>query len=373
MKKRFLCAALSAAMVCSMAGCGLKSPETTTAAATTAAATEATKEETKAEAKEESSAAASDSAAANDPQVTLVYADVNPLDSIVGKTALAFKEKVEELSGGSVQIDLQPNGVFGAEGDVLDAMIGQSGTIDITRTAIASMSGYGTSKSNLLTIPYTFTGREHFWKFADSEMGQEILDEPEALGLGIKGLFFGEEGFRHFFANKPLNSIDDLKGMKLRVSTDPVMVSTVEALGANATVVSFTELYSALQTGVVDGAEQPAINYKANAFNEVAPYMILDGHQIGAFEIVITDDAWNNKLTDAQRECVTEASKYASDYCRSISEEAEAKAIEELKAAGCTIVDVEDKSAWQDACKSVMDSASADNAELFQKIVDLGK
>ena len=284
MKRKILSVALIAAMVASMAACGLKSPETTTAAATTAAATEAAKEEATEAAKEEAEteAAASDSAAANDPQVTLVYAEVNPLDSIVGKTALAFQEKVEELSGGSIKIDLQPNGVFGAEGDVLDAMIGQSGTIDITRTAVASMTPYGTSKSNLLTIPYTFADRDHFWKFVDSDLCDEILGEPEEMQLGIRGLFYGEEGFRHFFANKPLNSIEDLKGMKLRVSTDPVMVGTVEALGASATVVAFNELYSALQTGVVDAAEQPIANYASNAFPEVAPYLMLDGHTLGA-------------------------------------------------------------------------------------------
>lgn len=374
--KKLLSVVLTAAMVCSMAACGLKSPETTTAAATTAAATEAAKEEakeetTKAAETEAASDAGSTSAAANDPQVTLVYAEVNPLDSIVGQTALAFQEKVEELSGGSIKIDLQPNGVFGAEGDVLDAMIGQSGTIDITRTAVASMTPYGTSKANLLTIPYTFTGSDHFWKFVDSDLATEILAEPEEMQLGIRGLFYGEEGFRNFFANKPLNSIEDLKGMKLRVSTDPVMVGTVEALGASATVVAFNELYSALQTGVVDGAEQPPINYKANAFHEVAPYMILDEHQAGIFEVVITDDAWNNKLTDAQRECVLEASKYASDYCRQISGDSQAKVLEELKAEGVTLVEVEDKSAWQDACKDVIASASADQAELYQKIVDL--
>lgn len=381
MRKKFLCAALGAAMVCSMAGCGLKSPETATTAATTAAETKAEEtkaEETKAEeskAEETKAEAAGEvnEQAAKDPEVTLVYAEVNPLDSIVGKTGVAFKEKVEELSGGTVKIDLQPNGVFGAEGDVLDAMISESGTIDITRTAVASMTPYGTSKSNLLTIPYTFTDREHFWKYVDSDVAAEILAEPEELQLGIRGLFYGEEGFRHFFANKEINSMEDLKGMKLRVSTDPVMVGTVEALGANATVVAFNELYSALQTGVVDGAEQPAINYKANAFHEVAGNMILDGHQMGIFEVVITDDAWNNKLTEAQRECVMEASKYASEYCRQISEEAEAEVMEELKAAGVHIVEVEDKTPWQDACKDVIADASKEHADLYQKILDLAK
>ena len=261
MKKRFLSLALSAAMVASLAGCGLKSPETTTtAAATEAAATEAATTaaaETTAEAAKDSTATAEVPDASGDPEVTLVYAEVNPLDTIVGQTDTAFKEKVEELSGGSIKVDLQASGVLGAEADVLDAMLGHSGTVDMARLSASSLTNYGATKAGLLALPYIFSSREHFWNFAKSDVAQEFLSETEDLGLGIKGLTYGEEGFRHFFTVKPVNSMEDLKGMKLRVSSDPVMVGTVESFGANATVVAFTELYSALQTGVVDGAEQP--------------------------------------------------------------------------------------------------------------------
>ena len=377
MKKRWISTALCAAMVAgSLAGCGLKSPDATTAAP---AATEAPTEAAKAEgdAAEESKTEAADTEAAADtsdmPEVTLVMAEVNPLDTIVGQTDSKFKETVEEMSGGKIKIDLQASGVLGSENDVLDTMLGGGGTIDISRISAFALTSYGAEKSVLLSIPYTFANRDHFWKFADSELAPEFLMEPHDNGLGVRGLYYGEEGFRHFFTVKEVKGLDDLKGMKLRVSTDPVMVGTVEALGANATVVAFNELYSALQTGVVDGAEQPAINYKANAFHEVAGNMILDGHQMGIFEVVITDDAWNNKLTEAQRECVMEASKYASEYCRQISEEAEAEVMEELKAAGVHIVEVEDKTPWQDACKDVIADASKEHADLYQKILDLAK
>ena len=369
MKKRWLSAALCTAMVAgSLAGCGLKSPETTT----TAAATEAAKEEatTAAEAKEESKG---ESAAAGEPvgpAVTLVMAEVNPLDTIVGQTDTAFKEKVEELSGGSITVDLQASGVLGSENDVLDTMLGGGGSIDMSRISAFALTSYGAEKSVLLSVPYTFVNREHFWKFADSELAPEFLMEPHDNGLGVRGLFYGEEGFRHFFFKEEANTLEDLKGLKIRVSNDPVMTGMVAGLGANATVVSMNELYSALQTGVVDAAEQPIANYQANAFPEVANNLILDGHTLGAIQVVITDEAWD-KLTPEQQDVLTEAGEYASQYNRKISEETENKILDELKADGCNVVEVEDITPWQDACKDVIEEATKDNKELYQQILDM--
>lgn len=379
MRKRFLGFALSAAMVASLAGCGLKSPETTATAAATEAATEAAKTEAAAEttaeaAKEDTAEAVNIDVpdASGDPEVTLVYAEVNPLDTIVGQTDTAFKDKVEELSGGSIKVDLQASGVLGAEADVLDAMLGHSGTVDMARLSASSLTNYGATKAGLLALPYVFSSRDHFWKFAKSDVAKNFLAETEDLGLGIKGLTYGEEGFRHFFTVNPVNSLEDLKGLKLRVSSDPVMVGTVESFGANATVVAFTELYSALQTGVVDGAEQPIANYKSNAFPEVAPNLILDGHQLGLIEIVITDDAWD-KLTEAQQACVTAAADYAADYNAKLSETKENEVLDQLKADGVNVVEVEDKTPWQEAVKDVVANAIKGNEDLYQQILDCDK
>ena len=198
------------------------------------------------------SAAGDAAAAANDPKVTLVYAEVNPLDTIVGQTATHFKEKVEELTGGSVVIDVQASGVLGSENDVLDAILGGSTSIDMSRISAFALTSYGCNKSKLLSIPFTFENRAHFWNFANSDLAPEFLNEPQELGLPVRGVFYGEEGFRHFFTVNPVSGIADFKGLKLRVSNDPVMNGMVEGLGANPTVVSFGELYSALQTKMVD-------------------------------------------------------------------------------------------------------------------------
>ena len=350
--KKMLSALLASLMLLSLAGCGGSSS-----------------------APAQSSPAPAQSAAASgdvssDPKVTLVYAEVNPADTIVGQTAAHFKERVEELSGGSITIDVQYSGVLGSENDVLDAMLGGSTSIDMSRISAFALNSYGAQKSMLLSIPVPFENRQHFWNFANSDLAAEFLNEPQELGLPLRGIFYGEEGFRHFFTVDPISGIEDLAGMKLRVSNDPIMNGMVQGLGAAPTVVSFGELYSALQTGVVDGAEQPIANYKSNAFNEVANNLILDGHTLGAIQCVITDNAWA-KLTPAQQEVIMQAGRDTQDFNAGLSENAENMVLDELKAAGCNVVEVADKSVWADACKTVIEENTKPQAELYQKILDL--
>lgn len=309
---------------------------------------------------------------ASDPKVTLVMAEVNPLDTIVGQTDSFFKEKVEELSGGSITIDLQASGVLGSENDVLDAVVGGDNSIDISRISAFALTSYGCQKASLLSIPYTWTGRDHFWAFVNSDLAPEFLAEPQEIGLPLRGIFYGEEGFRHFFTVKPITGINDLKGMKLRVSNDPVMNGMVNGLGASPTVVSFGELYSALQTGVVDGAEQPIANYKSNAFPEVANNLILDGHTLGAIQVVITDSAWE-KLTADQQAVIMEAGKLAQDFNRNLSQDAEDKVLDELKAEGCNVVEVDNPAEWAEACADVIAENTASQADLYAQILALAK
>ena len=305
-------------------------------------------------------------------QVTLVMAEVNPLDTIVGQTDSFFAEKVEELTGGSVKIDLQAAGVLGSENDVLDAIANGDDSIDISRISAFALTTYGCQKASLLSIPYTWTGRDHFWAFADSELAAEFLNEPQEIGLPLRGIFYGEEGFRHFFTREPVAGIKDLAGLKLRVSNDPVMVGMVNGLGASATPIAFGELYSALQTGVVDGAEQPIANYKANAFPEVANNLILDGHTLGAIQVVITDTAWD-KLTEEQQAAIMEAGKLAQEFNRELSQTAENEVLEELKANGCNVVEVDNPAEWAEACAEVITENTKSQAELYQQLLDLAK
>ena len=122
----------------------------------------------------------------------------------------------------------------------------------------------------------------------------------------------------------------------------------------------------------MDGAEQPIANYKSNAFPEVANNLILDGHTLGAVQVVITDNAWN-KLTENQQQCIMEAGKYAQEFNAQLSESEENKVLEELKAEGCNVVEVPDKQPWADACAKVIEENTKDQAELYQQLKDFAK
>jgi len=229
MKKKWLCMILGTAMVVEiLAGCGQKSLDTQKTSTTA-----------EADNTENISDELSDEYSTTDmPEVTLVYAEVNPLDTIAGQMATDFKNKVEELSDGKIIIEIEAGGVLGSENEVLDAML-SSGIIDMSRISAFSLTNYGGQKSMLLSLPYTFVSRDHFWNFATSDLAKEFLMEPQENGFGVRGLFYGEEGFRHFFTVKEISGIEDLKGMKLRVSNDPIMNGMVEGLGASPTVISF--------------------------------------------------------------------------------------------------------------------------------------
>lgn len=302
--------------------------------------------------------------------ITLTYAEVNPIDTIVGQTATAFKTKVEELSGGEIIVDVQASGVLGSEAQILDGILMGGDTVDFVRLSAFALSNYGVKKATLLNVPYTFADRDHFWAFANSDLAKEFLEEPKNIGLPVWGLCYAEEGFRHFFTNFPVNGIADLAGKKIRVSEDPIMVGMVKGLGANPTVVTFTELYSALQTGVVDGAEQPTANYKSNAFPEVAPHFILDGHTLGAVQIAVTATGWA-KLNEQQQAWVMEAAQYASDFNAELSATEEGKVLEALKAEGVTVVEVTDKTPWMDACADIIKTSTKGLEDTYQQILDM--
>ncbi len=311
--------------------------------------------------------------ASGDPEVTLVFAEVNPIDTtIIGQFDAKFAEEVERLSGGSIKIDMQASGVLGAEGDFLEDMTSGFGSIDMARISVSTLTTYNTPKAKLLALPYAFQSHDHFWNFANSEAAQECLAEAEELGIGVRGICYGEEGFRHMFFNKEVTDLAGFQGLKIRVSTDPTMVAMINAFGANATVVAYGELYSGLDNGVVDGAENPLNNYLSNSFWQVAPWLVMTGHQLGVSELIITDNAWNS-LTEAQQECIKAAALIAQDYDHEIVEEGEAASLEELKANGVTVTEVEDKTPWTDAVADLIAQETADYADLWQAIQDCNK
>jgi len=302
--------------------------------------------------------------------VRIIYADVNPIETLIGQVAVTFRDKVYELSNGSIIVDVRAGGVLGSEEHKLDDMIGGIGTIHMSRFSTFMFNARGAQLTSLLQLPFVFEDREHFWNFAHSDLGQVLLNESLDLGLGVRTLFFGEEGFRHFFTRNPVSGLEDFQGMQLRVPADPVTVGMVEGMGASAVVVPFTELYTALQTGVVDGAEQPVINYEANYFFEPAPNLILNGHTLGIWQVTILESVWE-RLTENQKRAMQEAAAYTMEFTRVNSERLEQESLDRLRERGTAIVDVPDKAPWAAAVRSVVDANITGREDIFQQILDM--
>ena len=308
----------------------------------------------------------------NEKVITLVMAEVNPPETLAGRVDQAFKEKVEELSGGKIKIDLQCSGILGENGAIRKLMVQPDSYIDISRQSTAGLVSLGCKEYELLSIPFTFKNREHFWSFATSETARKLLDNPREKGLNIIGLYYGEEGFRHLFSTRKATSIKDFEGLTMRVTSDKTLQAIAKNLKMKEKKVDFSELYVALQTGEVDVADQPLANYLANHFEEVAPNIILDGHQLGIMETFITTEAWDS-LSEKQQQIIREAGAYASEFCHKIFQEEEDKVLEQIKAAGVSVVQVDNIVPWQKACADFIKETSAENMELYNEILSYAK
>ncbi|MCR5723832.1 MAG: TRAP transporter substrate-binding protein [Treponema sp.] len=305
-----------------------------------------------------------------DTPVSLVMAEVNAADSFVGRVDAAFKEKAEQLSNGSITIQIHYAASLGNEKQVMQQVMTSGSIIQIVRGP-GNLSSYtkGTPvRTRLLAIPYTFRDNEHFWNFAHSPLAEELLTEPYTLGLGVRGLFFGSEGARHFFSTVPIKTAADLRGKKIRV-TGTSLVDLVNALHGTPVDVSYTELYAALNTGAVEVADQPLLNYLSNGFYTVAPYMICDGHTTGIFSVVINADCWDS-LSKSQQQILIQAGQHAMQFCQQALKESTEQTLQELKKKGAVITEVRDIRPWQEICADMCKESAATDIEFYQQILN---
>lgn len=366
MKKRLAAAFLAAAMaVTSLTACGGSETETTAAAA---AATEAAAE---AEEGAETEAAGEEAAAATEGETyTLRYAELNPDEHIMDECGDYFAQLVNEKSGGRITIEVFPAGQLGDEKTMYQTIQMGGGAIDICRANTNSLVDFGAQKLTLFGLPFIFRDREHLWNVLNSEIGDEFKNELQELGTGMVGLFYLDEGSRNFFTKEgvEIRTAEDLKGLKLRVPTTDLMSDTVAALGAQSTPISFSELYSALQTGTVDGAEQPHSGYYSNKYAEVAPNYSLTGHTYSPSIVIMAESVWN-KLSDADKAIIEEAAKETEQWNRENIEKLDAELLEQIKAEGANVIEIEDKSSFIEATKDVVAKYAAGYEDYYEQIL----
>ena len=360
--KKLLAMTLVSAMAVTLAGCSGKSDSAATEAATTPAETKAA----------QTTEAKTDSAA---PELIFKYAELNSDDNINTKVGYKFAEYVDEMSKGRIKIEVYSASTLGDEKTCLNALQMGGGTVDMYRGNTNSLSDYGFKKLNMFGLPFIFTSRETMWKvLEDPELGQAFLTEGSEVGAGMTGLFYTDEGARNLFTSKEIKGLDDIKNKKIRVPETELMMDTMSALGAQPTPISYSELYSSLQTGVVDGAENGLPGYTSNKFYEVAPYYLMSGHTFSPGIVMMAEAKWN-ALSDDDKEILLAAGQKASDWNKGEIASEETALEKELENKGVTIIEMipEDKAKAQSACENVWADYTAGMEDLLQKIVEIQK
>ena len=248
--------------------------------------------------------------------------------------AMEFMAKrVAEKSDGKMRIDLYPSQQLGTERELIELL--QIGSLGITKVSTSVLEGFSPSYS-VFSLPYVFRDDEHRYKVLDGEVGEEVLMSAEARYL--RGLTYYDAGSRSFYTKaKPILSPGDLPGMKIRTQESMTSVKMVNALGGSATPIAWGELYTALQQGVVDGAENNPPSFHTSRHYEVCKFYVLDEHTAVPDVVLISTVVWNN-LTPEEQTILQEAADESAEYQKKLWSEATAHALDEVQKAGVQII-----------------------------------
>ena len=348
MKKRmsFILAAVLTAVSLTGCGAGSKPAQTTTS---TAAAKE-----------EETTEKATETASKETIVLRLAETQTETYPATMG--AIEFARLVEERTDGRIKIEVFTGGQLGGDEQAILEQV-QFGAIDFTRANFAPMTEFAPIL-NLLQMPYLFTDADHMHKVIDSEIGTELLSSVEAGNF--VGLALYDAGTRNFYNSvRPIKTVEDMKGLKIRTTQSQLIVDMVEALGASATPMAFGEVYSSLQTGVIDGAENNWVSYDQNSHYEVAKYISLDGHTAPP-EILVCD-----KLSPEDQQILRECAKESELWEREKYDEIENKSMEHVIAEGSEVTELEDREGFVKAVEPLYEKYAGDYMDTLQAIIDM--
>lgn len=273
-----------------------------------------------------------------------------PTDHPVHKAMEYMADRCKEISDGKLQIEIYAGGQLGSEQQCVELL--QIGSLAITKVSAAVMESF-TDDYKVLGLPYIFRDKEHGFKVFDGEIGKELLLSTENVWL--RGLCFYDAGSRSFYTiNKPIKTPDDLKGMKIRVMKSKTAMDMVQALGGSATPIDWGELYTALQSGVVDGAENNPPSLYTSRHYEVCKHYSLDEHTSVPDVLIISQHIWND-LTEEEKVWLQQAADESVPVERELWAESVKESLEEIQKAGVTIY-YPDKKPFQEKVKGVYES-----------------
>jgi tripartite ATP-independent transporter DctP family solute receptor len=286
--------------------------------------------------------------------VTLRSADTHP-DGYPTVEAVKFMgQLIEQRTNGRYKIQIFPASTLGQEKDTVEQT--RFGVIDLNRVNMAPLNNL-IPETAVPGLPFVFRSVDHMRKVMDGPIGEEILKAFEPHGM--VGLAYYDSGARSFYNSKrPVTKLEDLKGLKIRVQQSDMFIALVNALGANATPMAFGEVYSALQTGVIDGAENNWPSYESTRHFEVSKHYSLTEHSMTPEVLVMSKRSWD-KLSDADKVIFRAAAKESVARMRQLWEAREKTAEEAVKAKGAMITQV-DKKPFIDAMKPVYDKFVTD-------------
>ena len=299
-------------------------------------------------------------------KLVMKASDVHPAGYPTVAALESMGKKLEAATNGRISVQMYPSMQLGGEKEAIEQA--QVGALQLARVSVGAL-GPVVDELNVFNMPYLFRDTTHMQKVIDGPIGQELLDKvtnnPKA---GLVGLLWMDAGARSLYdTKKAIKNIDDLKGMKFRVMGNPMFVDMMNSLGGNGVSMGYDQVFSALQTGVVDGAENNPPSFVFDNHYQVAKFLTLDEHLIVPEIVVMSRKTWDS-LSPADQALVKKFSREAQMEERALWGKYEKDAMDKARAAGITITPIADKKPFQDAVKPVWDKYGPKYADAIKRI-----
>lgn len=307
---------------------------------------------------------AATSSTASTPQITLKLSEAQPADYPDTIAEKAFAKQVEEKTKGRIKIDVYAGGQLGDEKTTIEQA--QVGVIDIGRASAGPLTQYA-KKMGVFSFPFLFINRDQMWKALDGDLGKDLFADMQQSNL--VGLAFFEAGERSFYTKKPVKTIDDLKGMKIRVMQNDIMLDAFKQLGVSPTPISAAEVFNALQTGVIDGGENNVNTYVSDGHYEIAKNFTLSGHLRIPAVMFMSKKSWEKLSADDQK-IIAQAAKDVQKVQLDEFDKYAQKAMDKVKAKGNQVITLSDadKKAFQDKMQPLYEKYKDQYGKLFDEI-----
>ena len=283
--------------------------------------------------------------------IVIKFSHVVATDTPKGQAAERFKQLAEKATNGKVKVELYPNSQLYKDKEELEAL--QLGAVQMLAPSLAKFGPLGVKEFEAFDLPYIFPTKTALYNVTEGEIGKSLLKKLEPKG--ITGLAYWDNGFKVMSANKPLHNPADFKGLKLRIQSSKVLDAQMRALGANPQVLAFSEVYQALQTGVVDGTENPPSNMYTQKMHEVQKHVTVSNHGYLGYAVIVNKKFWDGLPPDIRGQ-LEKAMREATTFEKAIAQRDNDQALEAIKKSGKTQIytlTVQEQAEWRKALMPV--------------------